>query len=98
MEYGTCRMLAAAIWIHGMIGIFKIYNTRVASMKRGLAFPLFINIILISVAAYAFAIPFLSEMVMAWAFAIFFFVLTFLMVALSLLYAPKSNKRRPGGR
>lgn len=98
MEYGTCRMLAAAIWIHGMIGIFKIYNTRVASMKRGLAFPLFINIILISVAAYAFAIPFLSEMVMAWAFAIFFFVLTFLMVALSLLYAPKSNKRRPSGR
>ena len=94
MEHGTCRMLAVAIWIHGMIGIFKIYNTRVASMKKGLAFPLFINIILITLGTYMFAIPFLSEIAMAWIFAIFFFVLAFLMVALSLLYAPKASKKK----
>lgn len=93
MDYATCRMLAVAIWIHGMIGIFKIYNTRVASMKRGLALPLFINIIFVTLGTYLFAIPFLSEIVMAWLFSIFFFVLTFLMIALSLLYAPKASRK-----
>ena len=94
MEFGTCRLLAIALWIHGMVGIFKIYNTRIASMKKGLAFPLFINIILISVASYLFAVPFLSEIVMSWAFSLFFFVLAFLMIALSLLYAPKAKKKK----
>lgn len=94
LDYATCRMLAVAIWIHGMVGIFKIYNTRVASLKKGLAFPLFMNIIFITIGAYLFAVPFLNELVMAWMFAIFFFVLAFLMIALSILYAPTSSKKR----
>ena len=94
IDYATCRMLAVAIWIHGMVGIFKIYNTRVASMKKGLAFPLFVNIIFITVGTYLFAVPFLSEIVMAWVFSIFFFILAFLMVALSLLYAPTAPRKR----
>ncbi len=93
MDYATCRMLAVAIWIHGMVGIFKIYNTRVASMKKGLALPLFVNIVFITLGTYLFAIPFLSEIVMTWMFSIFFFVLTFLMIALSLLYAPKASRK-----
>ena len=94
MDYAACRMLAVAIWIHGMVGIFKIYNTRVASMKKGLAFPLFVNIIFITAGTYLFAVPFLSELAMAWIFSIFFFILTFLMVALSLLYAPTAPRKR----
>lgn len=98
LEFANCRLLAIALWIHALIGIFKIYNTRVASMKRGLAFPLFVNMLLLSFATYLFAIPFISDATLAWLCPVFFFVLTFLMVALSLLYAPKSKKRRPKGR
>ena len=96
LEMANARMLAVAIWVHGMIGIFKIYNTRVASMKKGLALPLLINIILITVSTYLFAAPFLSDAVIAWICSIFFFILTFLMVALSLLYAPQKAKKSAG--
>lgn len=86
------RMLAIAIWIHGVIGIFKIYNTRIASTKKSLAMPLFLNMILITFATYLFAVPFISDLAMGWICSIFFFVLTFLMGALSLLYAPGKAK------
>jgi len=91
ISMASCKMLAVAIWIHGTIGVFKIYNTRVATAKKGLALPLFIDIILISLGGYTFANPFISDFAMAWLCSIFFFVLAFLMVALSLLYAPKST-------
>ena len=94
INYAACRMLAIAIWIHGFIGIFKIYNTRIASAKRGMAMPLFINVLLITFATYMFAVPFLSDIVMAWIFSLFFFVLTFLMIVLSLLYAPQKPRKR----
>ena len=89
LAYANSRMLAVAIWIHGTVGIFKIYNMRIASAKKGMALPLFVNILLITFAAYLFAVPFISDIVMNWICSIFFFVLTFLMIALSMLYAPK---------
>ncbi len=95
IENGTCRMLAAAIWIHGFVGIFKIYNTRIAGSKKGLALPLFINVVLITLGVYLFAVPFISELALNWICSIFFFVLTFLMVALSMLYAPKAASKKP---
>ena len=94
LEAANCRLPAIALWIHGAIGIFKIYNTRVASMKKGLAFPLFVDIILITFATYLFVVPFIPNIIWAWACPVFFFVLTFLMIALSLLYAPGKAKTR----
>ena len=89
----NCRFLAIALWIHGMVDIFKIYNTRVATMRKGIPFPLLLDVIFITFATYLFATPFISDAVLSWACPVFFFVLTFLMIALSLLYAPKSARR-----
>lgn len=94
MDYGTCRLFAVAIWIHGVVGVFKIYNTRIASSKKGLALPLFTNILFITAGSYLFASPLLSEAFMSWVFALFFFLLAFLMTVLSLLYAPQKSKTR----
>ena len=88
------KFLALAIWIHGLLGVFKIYNTRIASAKKSLALPLLINVVLITFASYLFAIPFISDLAINWICSIFFFVLTFLMVALSLLSAPKAKKKK----
>ena len=93
LAHANSRMLAVAIWIHGFVGIFKIYNMRMAAAKKGMAFPLFINMILLTFATYLFIVPFISDIVMAWACSIFFFILTFLMIALSLLYAPGKAKQ-----
>ena len=85
----NCRFLAIALWVHAMIDIFKIYNTRIATMRSGIPFALLLDIIYVTVATYLFANPFISDAVLSWACPVFFFVLTFLMLALSLLYAPK---------
>ena len=85
----NCRFLAIALWIHAIVDIFKIYNTRIATMRSGIPFALLLDIIFITFATALFVKPFISDAVLAWVCPIFFLVLTFLMLALSLLYAPK---------
>ena len=85
----NCRFLAIALWIHAMVDIFKIYNTRIATMRHGIPFALLLDIIFITFATWLFVNPFISDAVLSWACPVFFFVLTFLMLILSLLYSPK---------
>ena len=85
----NCRFLAIALWIHAMVDIFKIYNTRIATMRHGIPFALLLDIIFITFATWLFVNPFISDAVLSWACPVFFFVLTFLMLVLSLLYSPK---------
>ena len=85
----NCRFLAIALWIHAMVDIFKIYNTRIATMRHGIPFALLLDIIFITFATALFVNPFISDAVLSWACPVFFFVLTFLMAVLSLLYSPK---------
>ena len=85
----NCRFLAIALWIHAMVDIFKIYNTRIATMRHGIPFALLLDIIFITFATALFLNPFISDAVLSWACPVFFFVLTFLMAVLSLLYSPK---------
>ena len=48
MPDANCRFLAIALWIHGMFDIFKIYNTRIATMRSGIPFALLLDIIFIT--------------------------------------------------
>jgi hypothetical protein len=93
LENANCRLLAIALWIHGMISIFKTYNIRVATARMGVPFSLLLNIIFITFATYLFVVPFIPDFIWAWACPIFFFIFAFLMIALSVLYAPGKAKR-----
>ena len=93
MPEANCRFLAIALWIHGMVDIFKTYNARIATMRSGIPFALLLDIIFITFATYLFINPFIPNWILSWACPVFFFVLTFLMLVLSLLYAPKGGSK-----
>lgn len=93
IEYANCRLLAVALWVHGMVGILKTYNTRIATAKMGVPFSLLLDIIFITFATYLFVVPFIPDFILAWACPVFFFIFTFLMLALSMLYAPGKSRK-----
>lgn len=88
----TCQILGAVLWLRGVCCLVKGYFVSTPEARRKYSLLLFFGYIaLVSVGAYIFAKPFISDAALIWIFCISAFAVAVLFIALAIMYAPKKK-------
>ncbi len=88
-----CSAFGLVIWLRGVVALIISYLTLSSAKKDKKNLPMFLlYVALVSVGAFMFAKPLVSDLVVNWAICILFFLTTLVFVALTLLYAPDKKK------
>lgn len=86
---GICQTIGLVMWLRGLVMALGMYISSIASKKPRRDIPrFFIALLLISVGAFLFAKPIISDAVLEWVLCISFFVYAIIFAALAFLFAP----------
>ena len=92
---GVCTTFGIVIWLRGVVCLVRGYFVSTSAARRRYSLLLFIGyIFLVSLGAYMFAKPFISDEALVWIFSITFFVIALLFVVFAILYTPKKNTKK----
>jgi hypothetical protein len=91
---GACQIFALALWTRGSVELFRAYYYRADSKEVYPVWYLALSIAMVSIGAYCFAKPFISDIVILWIFVAFLLVLGLLLLVLGFNNLPK-NKKAP---
>ena len=88
----TCQIVALVIWLRGACSIVKESASRRGEDKRKYSLLLLLGYIaLVSVGAYFFASPIITDGALIWIICISAFAIAALFIALAIIYAPKKR-------
>ena len=90
----VCATLGLVLWLRGIVATVSLYLTSSATKKTKNTLPSFLlYLLLVSVGAYTFANPFISDLALTWIVCVFFFLAAVVFGALAFLYSPSKKKK-----
>lgn len=91
----VCATLGLVLWLRGAVCLISLYLTASVTRKTKYSLPSFLlYLLLVSVGAFTFAKPFVSDLALTWIICIFFFLVFIAFIFLAFLYSPSKKKKQ----
>ena len=90
---GACQIFSLALWIRGVVELFRAYYYRAESKEVYPVWYLGLSIVMVTFGAYCFAKPFIQDIVILWIFVISLLLAGSLLLVLGIVQIKNKKKK-----